>query len=386
MPPEVERVITSLENGGFEAYAAGGAVRDFILNREISDYDVTTNAAPDEVHEIFEKCFDTGLKHGTVTVLSGKYRVETTTYRIDGNYVNHRKPENVCFSKNLADDLSRRDFTINALVYNPKDGILDFFGGIEDIKNKKIRAVGDGEKRFFEDALRIIRAVRFACVLNFEIEPKTFAAMKNNAKYLADISCERIREEFNKILCAKNLKPLEIAAKNGIFDGIFPDIKNIGDFDKISCSRGDYCVKWALFAYYANKSGADKMFAEYKFSNAEKRKIKFLLSAADFDFSRRRADLKRFLQNGDLYLNETKDFMRAVGKFYPDDVIADILNSREPYKLSMLAADGAKVGKYAKKAEDTGKILNYLLDFVIENPQYNTEERLLEKAEKFYED
>ncbi|MBC8595279.1 CCA tRNA nucleotidyltransferase [Oscillospiraceae bacterium NSJ-50] len=385
LPAEIEYVITSLEKGGFEAYTAGGSVRDFLLKRAVSDYDVTTNAEPCDVHKIFRKCFDTGIKHGTVTVISGKYHVEITTYRVDGDYVAHRKPESVHFSKKLSDDLSRRDFTVNALVYNPNEGILDFFGGTDDIKNKTIRAVGDGEKRFFEDALRIIRAVRFACVLGFEIEPKTFCAMKNNAKYLSDISCERIREEFTKILCAKNLGALAVSAQNGIFDRIFPDIKSIENFEKISRSDGGYCVKWALFIYYMNKNGADEILAKYKFSNAEKHKIKFLINSAEVNFTQNRADIKRFLQKGDIYLNETEIFLTAIGKFYPADIISDIINSCEPYKLCMLKTDGAQIKNYAKKSEDTGKILNYLLDFVIENPHNNTKERLFEKAEKFYD-
>lgn len=385
LPREVEDVIKSLENSGFEGYIAGGSVRDFLLNREVSDYDIATNAEPRDVHRVFSKCFDTGLKHGTVTVISGKYHIEITTYRVDGDYVAHRKPKNVRFSKKLSDDLSRRDFTINALVYNPKEGILDFFGGINDIKNKKIRAVGEGEKRFFEDALRIIRAVRFACVLGFEIEPATFRAMKNNAKYLPDISCERIREEFTKILCAKKLAALGFSAKKGIFDDIFPDIKNIDNFSVISRSNGDYCVKWALFIYHMNKNGADEILAKYKFSNAEKRKIKFLINSADVDFTPNRADLKRFLQNGDVYIKETEIFLAAVGKFYPADTISDILNSHEPYKLCMLKVGGTEIKKYAKNCEDTGKILKKLLDFAIENPYNNTKERLLEKAKEFYE-
>ena len=385
LPSEILNVIKTIEQNGFEAYVAGGAVRDFLMKRKVSDYDITTSATPDDIRRIFKKCFDTGIKHGTVTVVTKNFHVEITTYRIDGKYQNHRRPESVSFSKNLADDVSRRDFTVNALVYNPKDGVLDFFSGLDDIKNKKVRAVGDANLRFFEDALRIIRAVRFACNLGFEIEKSTFDAMKNNCKYLLDISAERIRIEFTKILCAKDVSPFSYAAKEGIFDGIFPDIKNIESFDKISLSYGDYCVKWALFIYYMNKNRAEKILSKYKFSNAEKQKIKFFIRAAEFKFTKGRKDLKRFLQKNDLYLDGLEFFMNAIGKFYPADMIGEIINSSEPYKISMLAISGNDVKNCAKKSADIGKILNYLLDFVIENPDKNEKERLLEMAEKFYD-
>lgn len=385
LPPEVESVMNTLLKNGFEAYIAGGAVRDFLMKRKISDYDITTNALPCDMHKIFKKCFDTGLKHGTVTAVENGMRIEITTYRIDGEYQNHRSPESVKFSQNLSDDLKRRDFTVNALVYNPNEGILDFFSGADDIKTRIIRAVGDADRRFFEDALRIIRAVRFACVLGFDIEKSTFEAMRKNRKYLNLISCERIRDEFSKILCAKKLDALEMSAKKGIFDEIFPDISKIYDFGKISDCKGSLCVKWALFIYYMNKKSADEILRRLKFSNAEKSRIKFLLAASEFEFNTSRAGLKRILQKCDAFLCDIADFTKAIGKFYPEDEISGILKSGEPYKISMLSVSGNDVKMYAKKDEDMGRILNYLLEAVIENPSENSKTALTERIKNFYD-
>ena len=168
-------ILTALENAGFSAYLVGGCVRDALMGLPFHDYDITTNALPEETQEVFKdfKCIDIGKKHGTIAVLINKMLIEITTYRIDGAYTDKRHPESVSFSKNLQDDLSRRDFTVNALAYNNLNETADFFNGKEDLKNKIIRCVGDPMKRFDEDALRIMRAVRFASQLDFTIEPKT---------------------------------------------------------------------------------------------------------------------------------------------------------------------------------------------------------------------
>lgn len=210
LPCEVNKAINMLIENGYEAYAVGGCVRDLIMGKVPFDYDITTSATPQQTKAVFEsyKIIETGIKHGTVTVIINSIPLEITTYRIDGDYTDNRHPENVRFSKNLKDDLSRRDFTINTLCYNESDGLIDLFSGINDIKSGLIRSVGEADKRFNEDSLRIIRALRFASVLNFKIEDKTSQSIIRNKELLKNISIERINVEFVKLICGNNVKDI----------------------------------------------------------------------------------------------------------------------------------------------------------------------------------
>ena len=202
LPEQVNTAIKLLEESGFEAFAVGGCVRDMIMGRTPYDYDVTTNALPDEMAEVFRgmRQLDIGLKHGTLTVIIGDMPIEITTYRIDGEYLDSRHPDSVKFSRSLSDDLSRRDFTVNTLCFNERVGLVDEFGGVSDIENRIIRCVGEPDKRFTEDALRIIRAVRFACALGFTVEEKTAESILRNKALLSNIAIERIRDEFTKLI------------------------------------------------------------------------------------------------------------------------------------------------------------------------------------------
>ena len=200
IPYDVQYILDVLEENGYEAYMVGGCVRDLILDREPNDYDITTNARPDVVASLFDKVILTGIKHGTVTVVINKENYEVTTYRSDGEYEDSRHPEKVEFVNDIKEDLSRRDFTINAMAYNKKNGLIDYFNGIDDLNNKVIRTVGNPEKRFKEDALRMLRALRFAVQLDFEIDESILKSIKNLASNMKKISKERIREEFNKII------------------------------------------------------------------------------------------------------------------------------------------------------------------------------------------
>jgi tRNA nucleotidyltransferase (CCA-adding enzyme) len=223
IPEKVKFIIDTLERDGFEAFAVGGCVRDSILNKQPKDWDITTNASPEEVKSIFKRTIDTGIEHGTVTIMLDKEGFEVTTYRIDGKYEDNRHPSEVIFTRNLRDDLLRRDFTINAMAYNESVGLVDLFGGINDLENGIIKAVGDPLQRFSEDALRIMRGVRFAAVLGFEIEEKTFDAMKVLAHNLASISAERVREELLKLIMGKYPEKLHLAYKAGITKVVFPE-------------------------------------------------------------------------------------------------------------------------------------------------------------------
>lgn len=205
LPEKVNSIIKRLKANGYEAYAVGGCVRDMVMGVAPNDFDITTSALPEETMQVFKdfRIVETGVKHGTVTVICDHEPFEITTYRIDGDYLDSRHPESVSFSRNLKDDLARRDFTVNTLCYNEEDGLIDLFGGVEDIENGLIRCVGDPEKRFSEDALRIMRALRFSATLGFSIDGETARCIHSQRDLLKNIAVERIRDEFTKLLCGK---------------------------------------------------------------------------------------------------------------------------------------------------------------------------------------
>ena len=223
IPPKVSEILDILHSHGYEAYAVGGCVRDSILARTPDDWDITTSANPEEVKGLFRRTVDTGLQHGTVTVLLGEESFEVTTYRLDGEYEDSRHPREVTFTSSLQEDLKRRDFTINAMAYNRQEGLVDFFGGMADLQRKVIRAVGDPKERFSEDALRIMRAVRFSAQLGFSIERKTYEALRELAPSLVHISAERIQTELVKLLLSEHPEYLEAAWQTGITRVILPE-------------------------------------------------------------------------------------------------------------------------------------------------------------------
>lgn len=223
IPEKVNRIIETLLVHGHEAYAVGGCVRDSLLGREADDWDITTSASPYEVKALFRRTVDTGIQHGTVTILLEKEGFEVTTYRIDGEYEDGRHPKEVQFTKNLVEDLKRRDFTINAMAYNKQSGMVDVFGGVEDLKNKIIRCVGEAGERFDEDALRIMRAFRFSAQLGFFIEENTRKAAAIRAENLKKISAERIRVELTKLLVSEHPDRLLMMQQNGITAIVLPE-------------------------------------------------------------------------------------------------------------------------------------------------------------------
>ena len=224
LPKNVSYIISKLEQAGYEAYAVGGCVRDTLLERKPQDWDITTSAKPLEIKQLFKKTIDTGIQHGTVTVMLDHIGYEVTTYRIDGEYEDNRHPKKVEFTDNLKLDLERRDFTINAMAYNDKRGLVDEFEGIKDLKDGIIRCVGDAGQRFDEDALRMLRAVRFAGQLGFEIEDETRNAIVKRADRLENISAERIRVELTKLLVAKEAGRLRDAYGTGMTRYFLPEL------------------------------------------------------------------------------------------------------------------------------------------------------------------
>lgn len=227
LPKDVRHIINVLMENGYEAYAVGGCVRDSILGRTPGDWDITTSALPMQVKALFRRTVDTGIQHGTVTVMLGKNGYEVTTYRIDGKYEDSRHPKSVEFTFNLVEDLKRRDFTINAMAYNDEHGIVDAFDGMGDLKRRIIRCVGKAHDRFDEDALRILRAVRFSAQLGFGIEDDTAKAARELAPTLVKISRERIHTELNKLLLSGNPDYFSVVYDLGVMKIIIPELENI---------------------------------------------------------------------------------------------------------------------------------------------------------------
>lgn len=247
LPATVKGIIDALEARGFEAYAVGGCVRDSILGRTPDDWDITTSARPEQVKEIFHRTVDTGIVHGTVTVLLGSGAHEVTTYRIDGEYEDARHPRGVTFTASLEEDLKRRDFTINAMAYNEKQGLVDLYGGMEDLQRKVIRCVGNPEERFGEDALRILRAVRFSAQLNFQIEEATRKAIVRLAAALEKISAERICAELLKLLLSPHPEYLRRAWETGITGIVLPEFDALMETPQNNphhcCNVGEHTLK-----------------------------------------------------------------------------------------------------------------------------------------------
>lgn len=269
-PKDVLHILDVMKNNGFEAYAVGGCVRDALLDRAPKDWDIAVNAAPAEVKRLFEHTLDTGIKHGTVTVMLGADAYEVTAFRIDGIYEDGRHPSSVEFTGTLEDDLRRRDFTINAMAWNPARGLVDPFGGVSDIKARCIRAVGDPDARFREDALRMLRAVRFAARLGFEIETGTVAGIRKNSRLILNVSSERIREELNGILTSEEPGKLALLRDTGIMGHILPELEvcfnvpqnnphhvyNVGEHSirAAAAIESDRCLRWAMLLHDTGKA------------------------------------------------------------------------------------------------------------------------------------
>lgn len=231
IPNKVKYIIDTYYKYNQEAFMVGGCVRDSLLGLIPKDFDITTSALPNVTESLFEKTIPTGIKHGTITVVIDKENFEVTTYRTEGDYLNNRHPETVEFVTDIKEDLSRRDFTINAFAYNDKEGLIDYFNGINDLNNKIIRAVGDPNKRFQEDALRMLRAIRFSAQLDFDIEDNTYEAIKTNYHLIKNISNERIRDELCKILISNTpSKGIDMLRDTRILEIILPELNNLVEY------------------------------------------------------------------------------------------------------------------------------------------------------------
>ena len=313
-------VITQLENAGFEAVVVGGAVRDALLGRTVHDVDVATSAMPFEVKEIFTRTVDIGIQHGTVLVIVPEAPVEVTTFRTDGEYIDHRRPEAVQFVRSLEEDLKRRDFTMNAIAMRRDGSFVDYFGGREDIEACVIRAVGEAQARFAEDALRMLRAVRFAAQLNFTIEEGTMQAMRVQAADIEWIAKERIKAEFDKLWVGKNvyngLLKLEESGLGKHLPGTFAAAQWQG------FTTPNAQVGWAYFAFAQGENWME-VLRSYRLSNKEQAFIKAVLAAFEalktgwtkmdyFTYSEGELDAALyFAKLQQLYVDVTQDMIRT---------------------------------------------------------------------------
>ena len=431
------KAIEMLNNAGYEAYAVGGCVRDAIMNIEINDFDITTSATPEEMQQVFknERTYETGIKHGTITFVYENENVEITTYRLDGEYEDNRRPKTVEFTKSLENDLKRRDFTMNAIVYNNSEGYIDMFGGIEDIKNKTIRAIGNPKDRFNEDALRILRAIRFASKLGFEIEENTKKAMLECKHLLHNISGERIAAEINKFVLGSNVKKA-ILDHYDILSEIIPEFEAMHNFDQ----KNDWHVYDVLthtavvventpqiahlrltallhdtgkvhtftvdekgighFYGHNDKSAeiAENYLTKYKYDNFTKERVYKLVKVHDTPIEPDRIlikkrinrmgkdcffDLIKIKRADNLAQNPNKVRLDIIDEI--EKIATDIVNE-DCFTLGSLKINGGDLIKNGfKPGKQLGNILNTLLEEVMEEKIPNEKEALLNRARNLSE-
>ena len=378
LPSDTEYIIETLQKNGYEAYAVGGCVRDMLNGDTPHDFDITTSAEPEAVISLFKKTVPTGIKHGTVTVIINGVPNEVTTYRTDGEYRDHRRPDSVIFVKSLREDLARRDFTVNAMAYNKRDGLKDFFGGKQDIQNRILRAVGEPERRFYEDALRILRLFRFSSVLGFNIEENTLKAALEYAPTLKSVSAERIYSELLKTLCGKNpaaLKPLTDIGGLG-----FLGVNTSPDYGILPL-LGSADTKLFAFLY---SGGADVTAALdfLRVPNKTKKAARDMLTLLNMPFPKTKPEIKEMLYlTSPVSVENYFDYKAAYGENCENarNMLSEIIENAEPYKISDLKIRGEDLKKLGIRGRETGEMLEALRKYVIPDPTLNTKSRLLEE-------
>ena len=436
LPEKVNTIIQTLQEHGYEAYAVGGCVRDSLLGREPGDWDITTSASPDETKKLFARTVDTGIEHGTVTVLLGKEGFEVTTYRIDGKYEDSRHPTEVIFTRNLREDLLRRDFTINAMAYNDTEGIVDIFGGMDDLKRKIIRCVGNARERFGEDALRIMRGVRFAAQLGFSLEKETKEAMTELAPTLEKISAERIQTELVKLLVSDSPELIREAYHLGVTAVILPEFDemmrtgqetkyhryDVGEHTvQAVCNvPPDKVLRLTMLLHDVAKpqmktvdadgvahfkmhdvKGAEvakRILKRLKFDNDTLGKVTKLVQYHDYRMPAQPKNVRRAMNKiGEelfpYYLEIRKADTMAQSEYMREEKLSniagiercykEILKKKECVSLKMLAVSGSDlIADGMQPGKQIGAVLQALLELVIEQPEYNTKEILLEQSRK----
>ena len=406
LPKDVKHIIGVLMENGYEAYAVGGCVRDSILGRVPGDWDITTSALPMQVKELFRRTVDTGIQHGTVTVMLGRNGYEVTTYRIDGKYEDSRHPERVEFTPKLEEDLKRRDFTINAMAYNDEHGIVDIFDGVGDLQRKIIRCVGNAHDRFDEDALRILRAVRFSAQLGFGIEENTARAAKELAVNLKRISSERIHTEFNKMLKSAHPDYFSVADAIGIMEIVLPEYHVMSAQDKAfvgalakecACQLPErYAAMLFMSGGYSEEGPADtakRVLKRLKLDNDTINTASMLLRFGMLEITDDEPRIRHIIyETGDKNILRILDFRAAYEKCIGNDItdvrrMYDICNMiferGDCVSLKNLAITGRElIAMGVPAGRQMGEILNSLLMLVLDNPQLNDREQLSKEALK----
>ena len=434
LPEKVSAIIRELKNAGYDAYAVGGCVRDSVLGRTPQDWDITTSARPQQVKEVFGHTIDTGIQHGTVTVMLGHEGFEVTTYRIDGEYEDARHPKNVEFTSELREDLKRRDFTINAMAYNDEAGLVDAFDGLEDIRRGVIRCVGNPEDRFTEDALRMLRAVRFAAQLGFGIEENTRKAIVKLAPNLKRISAERIQAELVKLLVSPHPEEMLAVYDTGIADVILPEFSRMMECQQNHPHHrgtvGEHTV-WSLQAVPPVKAlrlamllhdvakplcrtedsrgihhfhghpvkGAEmsrQILRRLKFDNDTIRRVCLLVKCHDdrpYPLTEK-VVRRAILRNGeeaypDLFevsradILGQSDYMKKEKLKYVDEyrrIYEEICRKRQCLSLKDLAVTGSDlISAGMKPGREIGDVLQKMLNDVIEDPEANRKDILMER-------
>ena len=435
IPEKVNKIIHTLQEHGYEAYAVGGCVRDSFLGREPMDWDITTSAMPEETKALFPHTFDTGIEHGTITVLLDHEGFEVTTYRVDGKYEDSRHPKEVIFVRNLQEDLLRRDFTINAMAYNEKEGLVDIFGGMDDLRAGIIRCVGNAQARFSEDALRILRGIRFAAQLGFELEDETREGMRLLAPTLRKISAERIQVELVKTLTSSRPDLLREAWKLGITKEFLPEFDlamettqetvhhmyTVGEhiLHTLLEVRPDRILRLTMllhdigkpymktmdadgvahFKGHPEKSSelANEILHRLKFDNDTIRKVTKLVRYHDHRMPVTPAHVRRAIHEiGEdlfpLYLEVRRADVSAQSMYQREEKVADIngveklyheiMERNECVSLKMLAVTGKDlIATGMKPGKEIGQMLEHFLDLVLEHPELNQKEELLKRIE-----
>lgn len=439
MPKNVDTAINLLQSAGFEAYAVGGCVRDSLLGKTPNDWDITTSAKPEDMKSIFINfhCIDTGIKHGTVTVVIDGEPLEITTFRLDGEYEDNRHPKSVTFTSNLGADLGRRDFTVNAMAYSKMTGTVDLFGGQNDLKNKIIRCVGDPDRRFNEDALRILRALRFASALDFEIEEKTAQSLLKNRALLGNISEERISKELLKLVCGKGAKRILTDFAPVLFE-ILPELqpmyKNSHDnphhcYDiyehtliAVESIDPEPTLRFAMLLHDCGKPAVKKfdengvahfyghqrisaeisaqILARLKVSNKFRDEILFLVSNHDrWELYENTEKMPRYLSKFGLdgvlkllkvmradVLAQSPEYRYRLDQIADAEEIAKNLAAQKPcLSLSELQINGRTLMDIGiPQGRKLGAVLAQLLDEVIDGVTKNTQEALTTRAREIY--
>ena len=380
IPDYVSAVMERLFSHGESVYIVGGSLRDSLLKKEAHDFDLASSALPESVKGMFPDMhvIPTGLSHGTVTVVSQGHPIELTTFRVDGEYRDMRHPDGVIYTKKIEEDLSRRDFTINAMAYNNREGLIDIFDGERDLKNRIIRTVRDPRERFCEDALRIMRTFRFSAQLGFEIEEKTLDAASSLADRLEFISKERILVELTKLITSPYPeKPLRLMRDRGvmkyIFDGYLPSDRAI---DALSYAERDEIARLALF--FSDTDGEKARFELSRLKASNKQKAAASVVDAQKTSISTREELARLRAAiGD---NAFTTLKNSVILGNSQSSALELLNDKTPCSISELAIGGKELMALGFEGREIGKILSFLLEEVIKSPKLNEKEALIEIA------